>query len=107
MTFEELYELQCKVFEPATAYFSMRELKGLLNELLDSFPHVDDGKGNRKPYSPTMGESVIWFKCYEHIITLINLKRDESKNNRTFWISIVAILVSLASALAQLYSLAK
>lgn len=107
MTFEELYELQCKVFEPATADFSMSELKGLLNELLDSFPHVDDGKGNRRPYKPSQDESVMWFKCYDHIITLISLKRDESKNNRTFWISIVAILVSLASALAQLYPLAK
>lgn len=101
MTFKELYALQCKVFEPATADFSMRELKSLLNELLDSFPHVDDGKGNRRPYKPSDDHSVMWFKCYDHLITLMNIKRDESKNRRAFWISIIALVVSVITAVAQ------
>ncbi|HDX8462544.1 TPA: hypothetical protein RUY97_002865 [Aeromonas dhakensis] len=101
MTFEELYALQCKVFEPATADFSMRELKILLNELLDSFPHEDDGKGNIRPYKPSRDESVMWFKSYDHLITLMNIKRDESKNRRTFWISISALVVSVITAAAQ------
>lgn len=105
-TFAELYEFQCNVFEPKTADFSTKELMVLLKKLLNNFPHTDIEGGNRKPYSPTMDESVIWFKCYDHIITLISIKRDESKSNRTFWISIAAILVSLASAIAQLSELA-
>lgn len=72
-------------------------------DLLEKFPqHPVDKSGNRTPYDPNMPDSIVWFKCYDHIITLISIKRDESKNNRTFWISIVATLASLASAIAQL-----
>ncbi len=106
MTFGDLYELQCKVFEPATADFSIHELKGLLNSLLNSFPHTVDDKGNRRPYKPGMDESIMWFKCYDHVITLMNLKRDELKNRRTFWISIIALVVSVVTAVLQIAFLA-
>lgn len=103
MTFGELYELQCKVFDPETADFSKHELKGLLKDLLNSFPHIIDAEGNRKPYKPDVDESVMWFKCHDHIITLISIKRDEAKKNGTFWISIIAIIVSVTSAFIQIY----
>ncbi len=102
MTFVENREFQCRVFSPDNVELSVGELKKLLKDLLEKFPHTVDKSGNRTPYDPNMPDSIVWFKCYDHIITLISIKRDESKNNRTFWISIVAILVSLASAIAQL-----
>ena len=103
MTFDELYELQCKVFEPATADFSMSELKSLLSDLLKKFPHIVDDNGKRKPYKSGEDESVMWFKCYDHVITLINIKRDESTNNKAFWISVLALIFAAGAAVGALF----
>lgn len=92
---EEVYNFQCKVFEPATSELSKKELKAMLKKLYDYFPHTDKGNGNKEPFDTDNDYSKKWYKCYDHLLNLLSMKKQELRYKLSLILSIVAIAVSV------------
>lgn len=92
---KNVYNLECKIFEPATADLSQNDLKKLLKQLYAYFPYTDKIDGNKEPYETDNDYSKKWFQAYKHLLMLLEMKKQESKQNISMWISIIAILVSI------------
>lgn len=92
--FKDVYNLECKIFEPATADFSQNKIKGLLKELYAYFPYTDKGNGDKEPYETNNDYSKKWFQAYNHLLMLLEMKKQEQKHNVSMWLSITAIFVS-------------
>lgn len=92
---KDVYNFQCKVFEPATSELSEKELKSLLKQLYEYFPYTDKGDGNKEPYATDNDYSKKWYKCYDHLLNLLSMKKQESRYKLSLTLSIVAIVVSL------------
>ncbi len=102
-SFTEVYNLQCKIFEPATANLSEKELNNLLMQLYEYFPFYDQGEGNKKPYDTDQDHSKKWFLAYNHLLKLLEMRRQESKYKTSLYISISAIIISIAGLLVKVY----
>jgi len=100
-TFKEVYEFECKAFEPATAELSQKELKSMLKQLYEYFPYTEH-EGERKPYSPSGDYSKKWFQSYNHLLMLIDMRKQEAKHNISMWLSIIAIVVSVAGVAVRI-----
>lgn len=99
--FKDVYNLECKIFEPATADLSQKEIKGLLKELYSCFPYTDKGEGNKQPYETDNDYSKKWFQAYNHLLMLLEMRKQESKHNISIWLSIIAIVVSIVGVLVK------
>ncbi|HGS5804777.1 TPA: hypothetical protein ACMD0U_001035 [Vibrio parahaemolyticus] len=93
--FKDVYNFQCKVFEPETSELSMKELKVMLKQLYEYFPYVDKGDDNKEPYATDNDYSKKWFKCYDHLLNLLSMKKQEFRYKLSLTLSIVAILISV------------
>lgn len=98
---KDVYNLECKIFEPATADISQKEIKGLLKELYACFPYIDKSDGNKEPYDTDNDYSKKWFQAYNHLLMLLEMRKQESKHNISMWLSIIAIVVSIASVVVR------
>jgi hypothetical protein len=94
-TIDEVYNFQCKVFEPETADLSEKELKEMLKQLYACFPYTEKKDGNKEPYATDLDYSKKWFKCYDHLLNLLTMKRQESRYKVSFWLSVTALVVSV------------
>lgn len=94
---KQVYNFQCEVFEPKTANLSEKELKVKLAQLYGYFPFTNKGDGNKEPYEVDSNYSKIWFKCYDHLLNLITMRKQELKYRISFWTSIVALVISVVS----------
>ncbi|USR78199.1 hypothetical protein NGM67_10610 [Photobacterium damselae] len=92
---KDVYNFQCKVFEPATSELSEKELKIMLKQLYEYFPYTYDGDGNKKPYATDNDYSKKWYKCYDHLLSLLSMKKQEFRYKLSLILSIVAIVVSV------------
>jgi hypothetical protein len=95
--FEEVYTFQCKIFEPETSELSEKELKTLLKQLYGYFPSTNEVGNNKKPYNTDLDYSKKWYKCYDHLLNLLTMKKQESRYKVSCWLSSFALLISLAS----------
>ncbi|WPC74948.1 hypothetical protein [Vibrio porteresiae] len=93
--FKDVYNFECKVFEPETSELSVKELKVMLKQLYEYFPYLDEGDGNKKPYDTDKDYSKKWFKCYDHLLNLLSMKKQESRYKLSLTLSIVAIVISV------------
>ena len=100
-TFDEVYNFECKVFEPETAELSQKEIKSMLKQLYKYFPYTEH-KGNRKPYDADSDYSKKWFQSYNHLLMLLDMKKQEAKHNISMWLSVIAIVVSVASVAVRI-----
>jgi len=98
-TFDEVYNFECKVFEPETADLSEKELKDMLKKLYKYFPYTEHD-GNRKPYDPSDDYSKKWFQSYKHLLMLLDMRRQQAKHNMSMWLSVIAIAVSVSGVVA-------
>jgi hypothetical protein len=95
-TFKDVYNFQCKVFKPETSEFSEKELKAMLKELYEYFPHTNKGDGDKQPYDTDNDYSKKWYKCYDHLLNLLTIKKQESRYKISLWLSIIALVISVA-----------
>jgi hypothetical protein len=95
-TFKDVYNFQCKIFEPETSEFSEKELKAMLKELYEYFPHTNKEDGDKQPYDTDNDYSKKWYKCYDHLLNLLTIKKQESRYKISFWLSIFALVISVA-----------
>ncbi|HAT8543972.1 TPA: hypothetical protein I7198_19285 [Vibrio vulnificus] len=95
---------KCKVFEPETAELSHRELKVMLKQLYTYYPYIKTSDGNRKPYDAGNDYSKQWFQCYDHLLMLIDMRKQEKKFNISIWLSIIALVVSIAGIIFRFYA---
>ncbi|SFJ83515.1 hypothetical protein [Methylophaga sulfidovorans] len=102
-TFDEVYDFECKVFEPETAELSQKEIKSMLQQLYKYFPYTEH-EGKRKPYEPSSDYSKKWFQSYNHLLMLLDMKKQEAKHNISMWLSVLAIVVSVTSVLVRVGS---
>lgn len=93
--FKDVYNFQCKVFEPATSELSEKELKIMLKQLYEHFPYRDKGDGNKEPYATDNDYSKKWYKCYDHLLNLLSMKKQEFRYKLSLTLSIVAVVVSV------------
>lgn len=100
-TFKEVYNFECKVFEPATADLSQKELKNMLKQLYEYFPYTEH-EGYRKPYEPSSDYSQKWFQSYNHLLMLLDMRKQEVKHNISMWLSVLAIVVSVAGVAVRI-----
>lgn len=100
-TFDEVYNFECKVFEPETADMSQKEIREMLKKLYEYFPYMQKGEGVREPYAADSDYSKKWFQAYEHLLMLLEMRKQEAKHNISMWLSIVAIVVSLAGVVIR------
>jgi len=98
----DVNNFKCKVFEPETAELSHQELKVMLKQLYAYYPHTVSSDGDRKPYDAGSDYSKQWFQCYDHLLMLIDMRKQERKFNISIWISILALVVSIAGAIIRL-----
>lgn len=92
---DDVYNFQCKVFEPETADLSEEELKNMLKQLYVYFPYTEKKDGSKEPYATDSEYSKKWFKCYDHLLNLLTMKRQESRYKVSFRISVTALVVSI------------
>lgn len=92
---KDVYNLECKIFEPATADLSQKEIKVLLKQLYECFPYTDKGEENKEPYETSNDYSKKWFQAYNHLLMILEMRKQESKHNLSIWLSIIAIVVSV------------
>ncbi|WP_305846317.1 hypothetical protein [Photobacterium kishitanii] len=94
---KDVYNFQCKVFEPDTSELSEKELKKMLKQLYDYFPYIytDKDEGNKEPYSTDNDYSKKWYKCYDHLLNLLSMRKQESRYKLSLTLSIVAIVISV------------
>lgn len=102
--FKDVYNFQCKIFEPATADLSKNELKVLLKQHYEYFPHTIDSAGNKQPYDASNDYSKQWFQAYNHLLMLLEMRKQEAKHNISLTISILALLVSVAGVVIKLFT---
>lgn len=98
----DVNNFKCKVFEPETAELSHQELKVMLKQLYAYYPRTVSSDGDRKPYDAGSDYSKQWFQCYDHLLMLIDMRKQERKFNISIWISILALVVSIAGAIIRL-----
>lgn len=94
-TTDKVYNFQCKVFEPETADLSEKELKEMLKQLYAYFPHTNKKDGNKELFETDSEYSKKWFKCYDHLLNLLTMKRQESRYKISLWLSVTALVVSV------------
>ncbi|QXO18027.1 hypothetical protein [Vibrio ostreae] len=99
---KDVNNFKCKVFEPETAELSHRELKGMLRQLYEYYPKTVSSDGTRKPYDANSDYSKQWFQCYNHLLMLINMRKQERKFNISIWLSILALAVSIIGTIIRL-----
>ncbi len=99
-TFDEVYNFECKVFEPETADLSKKEIRKMLKQLYEYFPYTEH-EGNRKPYEPSSDYSKKWFQSYNHLLMLLDMKKQDTKHNISMLLSIIAIVVSISAVIAS------
>lgn len=92
----DVNNFKCKVFEPETAELSHQELKVMLKQLYAYYPHTVSSDDAGSDYSKQ------WFQCYDHLLMLIDMRKQERKFNISIWISILALVVSIAGAIIRL-----
>ncbi|OOE95662.1 hypothetical protein BZG78_14945 [Salinivibrio sp. MA351] len=92
---KDVYNFQCKVFEPETSELSVKELKVMLKQLYEYFPYTDKGDGNKQPYDTDNDYSKKWFKCYDHLLNILSMKKQEFRYKLSLSLSIVAIVISV------------
>lgn len=98
---KDVYNLECKIFEPATADLSQREIKALLMQFYECFPYTDKGEGNKEPYATDSDYSKKWFQTYNHLLMLLEMRKQESKHNISMWLSTIAIVVSVVGVVVR------
>ena len=98
--FKDVYEFECKVFEPQTADLPQKEIKAMLKQLYQYFPYIESEEG-KKPYDSSSEYSKKWFQSYSHLLMLLDMKRQEAKHNISMWLSIIAIVVSVTGVLVR------
>ena len=98
---DEVYNFECKIFEPETSDFSQKEIKNMLKKLYEYFPYMEH-EGKRTPYEPSSNYSKKWFQSYNHLLMLLDMKKQEVKHNIFMWLSVIAIVVSVASVIVRI-----
>jgi hypothetical protein len=99
---KDVYNFQCKVFEPATSELSEKKLKLMLKQLYDNFPYTDKGDGNKEPYNTDNEYSKKWYKCYGHLLNLLSMKKQESRYKLSLTLSIIAVVTSVIGVTVRL-----
>jgi hypothetical protein len=94
--------LICKIFTPATSELSLTELKALLTELLKDFPVENQVDNNKKAYDVDSQYAKKWFVAYNHLLFLVDMKRQDSKYNTSLILSWTAIIISVLAILSRL-----
>ena len=101
---KEVYQFECEVFSPETTQKSEDELMKMIYKLYSYFPKQVNGDSDTfKPYDPTNPYSILWFKCYEHLIMLLEEKKNQKKYDLSLKISYAAILISIAGILVRFF----
>lgn len=99
----EVNNFKCKVFEPETAGMSYSELREMLNKLYGYYPYIESPESGRRPYDADSDYSKQWFQCYNHLLMLINMRKQDGKHRFSIGISILALVVASISPAVRLY----
>ncbi|EMW7171710.1 hypothetical protein AAFM81_002534 [Vibrio fluvialis] len=99
----DVYNFHCKVFEPAIAHLSKKDLEAMLLQLYDYFPFTNRGDGNKEPHETTSDYTKKWFNSYNHLLMLIETRTNEEKYNFSVKLSVLAVIISVISVLVNLY----
>nr|VVV03971.1 hypothetical protein AW0309160_01354 [Aliivibrio wodanis] len=98
---KDVNNFKCKVFEPKTAEMSHKELKEMLKQLYEYYPFILSSEGDKTPYDTGSDYSKQWFQCYDHLLMLIDMQKQESKFHISIWISILALTVSVVGMIIR------
>ena len=95
---KEIDSFCCDVFRPDTADLSEKELKVKLKRLFELYPYNNFSDGTSRPVDPGSEYPKKWFQCYDHLLKLLEIKRQDSKFKLSLIISITALIISAITA---------
>ena len=100
---EVIENFKCKIFEPATAELSRQDLKEMLKTLYGYYP-VSSSDGKKQPYRADSDYSKQWFQCYDHLLMLLDTRKQQEKFNISIALSSIALLVSILAVLIRIFA---
>lgn len=93
--------LLLSVFSSETAKHKQPQLEALLLELLNNYPKSKESDGSQVPYKMDNDVSKKWFAAYNHLILLIESRKQNIRYNLSLWVSLSAVIISIVGLLAK------
>ncbi|WP_432463677.1 hypothetical protein [Agarivorans sp. QJM3NY_33] len=94
--------LLCKIFSSEVADFNQKELKVLMVKLLDHFPYIQKDEDNKEIYDVDNKFAKKWYAAYNHLILLMDFKKQDYRHTVSVWLSSSALLISVVAVIANI-----
>lgn len=100
-TIKDYENLLCLIFSPSVAAKGQKELENLMDTLLNHFPYEQKAEDHKTPYPVDSAFAKKWFAAYNHLILLIESKKQGKRYSISLIISVVAITLSILGLLTK------
>lgn len=89
------------IFSAEVTKYKLNELDNLMSKLLEHFPCQTLSDGHRKPIKMDNEITQRWFSAYNHLLLLIESRKQNYRYNTSLWVSSFAIVISIISLLTK------